>query len=199
MFILSLLSVTAAVTFLYVGISYFLMFPWTRRGSSLLLMCVALAVWAFSFSYIYTAPDMETACLWYMISGIGFIFFPAFALRHFYFRTKSIKPEIWPVSYLVYVPPAILFAWMLGVVYRDIIFVPTPLGWHKVVVGSTSFSVAYISYYVIYLGSGLFMYMRDMTISERLRGRKTKRLMALFVAAAVFFATYFSQNLPSFH
>ncbi len=196
MFIMPLQAVTAAIIFLYIGISYYANYPRTGRGSSFLMISICLAWWAFCVSYRYTAPDLQTADFWFLLGGVGFIFFPAFGFRHFSCRSKQSSFLTGPAGYLFFLPPVLLYAWLLRIVPGQITFVLTPLGWKKVIEGWNPFIVVYTAYYAIYLGAGLIVYMNGDTMGDRLYGSSWKLKLILFGFCAVIGATFVLNNFP---
>ena len=196
MFIMSLQAVTAALIFLYIGISYYVIFPRTVRGASFLMLSCCLAWWAFCSSFRYGAPDAQTAGFWFLLGGGGFLFFPAFGLRHFAYRSKDSGFVTGPGGYAIFLPPLLLFAWLLRLVPGHIAFVNTPLGWKNVLNGWSVFMSVYTAYYSCYLGGGLILYLNDDALGGGIYGvsRKTKYLLLPLCALLGF--SFVLSNFP---
>ena len=196
MFIMPLQAVTAGLIFLYIGISYYLVFPRTGRGHSFLMVSFCLAWWSFCVSFRYTAPDVQTADFWFLLGSVGFIFFPALGFRHFAYRSKQSVFLTGPIGYLFFLPPVLLFAWLLRIVPGQITFVLTPLGWQKVIDHWSPFIAVYTLYYACYLGAGLIVYMNDDALSDRIYGSSWKLKLILFLLCSVIGAAFIINNLP---
>ncbi|PKM60676.1 MAG: hypothetical protein CVU99_07035 [Firmicutes bacterium HGW-Firmicutes-4] len=86
--ILSLLSFTACVLFLLLGVYCLKLNKRQTLNQFAFIECLTLSVWAFAYTFFYTAPNPATAMYWHRIACIGGSLFPPFAIYFFLILSK---------------------------------------------------------------------------------------------------------------
>ncbi len=78
--LLSFLSTLASVIYLFVGVNTYRLNKKSKGGILFLLLNIVMSIWAFTYSFAYTAKDNYTFYLWNKLSAVGWCLFPALAL-----------------------------------------------------------------------------------------------------------------------
>src|SRR5512135_1051868 len=100
--ILSLVAFFAFIVYLFFGIYTYRLDRHSTLNRIFSLLCMDFAIWAFAYTFFYSAPDKQTAWFWYHVSSPGWCFFPALTLHFFLILTghREIAKKWWPLLYL---------------------------------------------------------------------------------------------------
>ncbi|HEY9765278.1 MAG TPA: histidine kinase N-terminal 7TM domain-containing protein, partial [Chroococcales cyanobacterium] len=101
MSLFSLLSFFAFLVYLTLGIQVHRLDKKARLNGIFFALCLALAIWAFSTTFLFSAPNKETCWFWYRLSAFGWCLIPSLLLHFFLQLTSSKKMKrAWPLLYL---------------------------------------------------------------------------------------------------
>jgi PAS domain S-box-containing protein len=180
--IFSLLLFFACINYLYLGISAYRLDRDARVNRIFLMICLAFALWAFSFSLMNGTTDRHAAFHWYAVSVIGWILFLPLSLHLFLLLSRRDRLINAATLALMYLPAAggIVYAemWMLhpGVLRA------VPGGWVPVFdIGSPPLYIFMVSCF-LYLGAGfisLYLWGR------RSRFRREKKQMKVILGVSI--------------
>ncbi|MGD9473689.1 MAG: diguanylate cyclase [Eubacteriaceae bacterium] len=78
--------------------------------------CLELSIWAFAYTFFYTAPDQSSAMFWHRIGFIGGSLFPPFAIYFFMILTKgkSLLKHKWQNAIFWGIPAILLIKNLFG-------------------------------------------------------------------------------------
>ncbi|WP_073269989.1 diguanylate cyclase domain-containing protein [Alkalibacter saccharofermentans] len=160
--ILSLLSFGCFVCFLFL-----IIYSINENKSKILkvyavLVCGSLGLWAFAYSFFYTAPTKESAWFWHRIGVFGGIAFPVFVFVLFMIQTGNDKKitKIWQWMVLYLIPVGLLIVSLATsntIVAVDLIQSTSGFGWTYINKPENTLFWAYLLYITSYLGVGLFV------------------------------------------
>ncbi|MEN6573122.1 sensor histidine kinase [Methanobacterium aggregans] len=107
--ILSLISFLIFAIYLSIGIYILKLSPESKLNRSVFILSVMFAIWAFAYTFFYSAPDQASAWFWYKLSAFGRCAYPAGLLQIALILTRNDKIfKKWYHYILLYVP-AIFF------------------------------------------------------------------------------------------
>lgn len=67
----SILSFTAFIVYLYLGVYAYRIDSKSLVNRLFLLLCISFAIWSFSYAFIYPASSKSTIFIWNKISSLG--------------------------------------------------------------------------------------------------------------------------------
>jgi diguanylate cyclase (GGDEF)-like protein len=150
--IFSLIFFTAFAIYFFFGIYAFSLNINSRMNRVFLYCCLALCIWAFSFSISNSAPDYATSLFWRRIAAIGWGSFYSFILHVIFLLTGKMRrfKRKW-IYFLIYFPAVFnIFVFCLygdiAVKQYQLIYMPT--GW----VNTAASSVWDRLYQLYYIG-----------------------------------------------
>ncbi len=148
--IFSLFSFTVFVVYVFLGFYVFSLKPEAVVNRIFILLAVSFAIWAFTFTFFYSAPDKQTAWFWYNISALGRFFYPAVLLHIALVFTKSSFVKKWYNAIIIYIPT---FIFLYGIftgpfITQDLVLINSQ--WYEVFITNNSWWFAYNSYYILY-------------------------------------------------
>lgn len=107
--ILSLISFLIFAIYLSIGIYILKLSPESKLNRSVFILSVMFAIWAFAYTFFYSAPDQASAWFWYKLSAFGRCAYPVGLLQIALILTRNDKIfKKWYHYILLYVP-AIFF------------------------------------------------------------------------------------------
>lgn len=129
--LLTLLYFFCLIAYLYFGFYLFYLAPNKTLNKVALALYISLSIWSFSFIFMHSAPDKETAVFWLRISSLGWSSLFSIMLHFFMLLGNIEKPLqkkwLYPLIYL----PAIIFIYHFF--FQDYLntnlIIDTPLGW----------------------------------------------------------------------
>jgi diguanylate cyclase (GGDEF)-like protein/PAS domain S-box-containing protein len=135
-----------------------------------ILADLALALWAFCYTFIYGAPTDETAFFWHRAGSIGWSMFPVFVCHLLLALTGStgFLKKKWQLTLFYTLPIIILIKNLFSkTTCVALNFVPslTNLGWAYHNEPSNAWTWVYILYLIIYIGGALYFVNRWQTAS----------------------------------
>ena len=160
--ILSYLSFTAFIIFVLLGIYCLKLNPHQDLNRFAFFECLTLAIWAFAYTFLYTATTPEAAMYWHRISCIGGSLFPPFAIYFFLVLSKraSYLSRI-ELKMLFYTVPILTLLHNLTseATYLATGFVQSTsgLGWTYVNSLSNVWTWIYVVYLGVYFAIGFYL------------------------------------------
>ncbi|MFN3535720.1 MAG: histidine kinase N-terminal 7TM domain-containing protein, partial [Desulfatiglandales bacterium] len=176
----SYLSAVSGILSLVLGIYTWRQNPSARLNKIHLLLSLSLFLWAFPYSFVYSAQTKEAAWLWYKISGLGWCTFMGVGML-FLLELSGHRPLpsllLYPLAYL---PPA-LFLYRLffkTLLVKD--FTLGPLGWIEVKAEDTIWLIIFWAHTISSLSLGFFSLIKKARSSSLRR----ERLRTTFIIKA---------------
>ncbi len=129
----SLLSLLSFTVYIYLGLYAFKQDSLSTLNRIFLVLCFDLAWWAFSYAFVYSAPDKEVLWFWFKLSAVGWCLVGGISLHLALILTQKDRLlRKWWIYPVLYLPGLIILgqAWKGIVTAKD--FVRTPLGWVEV-------------------------------------------------------------------
>lgn len=128
--IYTLLSFTASLIYLYLGVSTFLLDKKSKQNQVFMVLYICLFIWAFSFSFLISAESQKAAWLWQRLEIIS-IYASCGAILHFSFTLTTqdwLLRKWW--SYVICYLPSVLFTFsLLNEKYYEGLMERTFFGW----------------------------------------------------------------------
>ena len=191
--LLSYLSVVSACTFIALGLHAYKQNPKAILNRLFVCLCLSLATWAFSYSFVYSASTKEIAWQWYKVSSLGWCTFMSIG-SHFLLKLsgKEMVKE-WKLYPILYVPPI----FFLYKVFFDTLLVEDliqgPFGWVEVLSEDKTWILVFLGY----TGSLLFFSFYILYNRGKTAELKIERKQAMLIVRAGFVSTClgFSSNL----
>ncbi|HET6516485.1 MAG TPA: PAS domain-containing protein [Thermodesulfovibrionales bacterium] len=180
--ILSLFASFAFIVYSYLGIYTLRLDQKSPLSRTFSYLCLCFAVWAFAYTFLYSAPDKETAWFWYKISAPGWCLFPGVALHFFLFLTEhqEILRKWW--SYVMLYLPGFVFTYQaLTGVFLVEDFIYRGLGWCEVAPANQASLLLYALYYTVFILTGLVLTLQWGKRSKT--AGKKKQARVIFVTA----------------
>ncbi|MGE5417832.1 MAG: ATP-binding protein [Acidobacteriota bacterium] len=198
MIFFTLLSFSSAIIYLYLGVFAYRLNTRAALNRSFFALCMSYAIWAFFYSFLYSAPDKSWAWFWLKISSLGWCTFPAINL-HFMLllsQRKSVLRKKWlfPLLYL----PATIFiikAWTGILTTSDLLH--TNMGWVEISAGSQPWMIAFVCYYSSYVVLGLFSTWWWGRHSDDFREKRQARIVTGLGVAALILGTLTNIIIPA--
>lgn len=149
--IFSLLSFGVFLIYLGLGWYVYKLKPESPVNRIFILLSAVFAIWAFTFTFFYSAPDKQTAWFWYNLSALGRFFYPAVLLHiALVFTKNNFINRKWYHALLIYIP-AFIFLYAIATVpfiTQDLILINSQ--WYEVLITNNFWWYAYNSYYLFY-------------------------------------------------
>jgi PAS domain S-box-containing protein len=192
--------VTFLSFFLYVllGIHGFKTNPRARLNRFFLMLCIACAWWAFCIAMMFIAPDHGSAWFWFRLSSPGWAIGPAIIL-HFSMALTDQEKLLgrWTSALLVYTPGAVITfrGITVGVTASDVVL--RGFGWSPVNEGGSIWYWVYTLYYLLCLGSCLYLLWRWGKTTSLVRQKKQSRILLVCTFMGTFLAFINESLLPA--
>ena len=150
--IFSTLSMLVLFFYIILGLYIYNLDPKSRVNKLFVFLALSFSIWAFTFTFFYSAPDKSTALFWYNLSALGRLFYPALILDLVLIFTKNkFNYEKWFNSILLYILPLIfLYQIFTGpFITQDLILINGQ--WYEVIITNNIWWYAYNAYIFIYV------------------------------------------------
>ncbi len=149
--ILSTLTYTSFIVYLAFGIYILYLNRKETINRIFALLSFVLAVWSLADSFYYTAPDKDTAMIFWRISTVGWVLSPAFMLHLMLLVGKFRKfTDRWYKILTIYIPAVVLEILALTTkFYLEDIFI-TPYGWADLIDPDSVTTISFLTYYCTY-------------------------------------------------
>lgn len=180
--ILSLLVFFAFIVYLYLGIYTYRLDPKSKLNRIFSLACIDFAIWAFVYTFFYSASDKETAWFWYKISSVGWCFFPGLVLH--FFITLTEKENVlkkWWIYLVLYLPGTAFIYRALTGTLLVIGFVYKGLGWCEIASSNSIWFWSYTLYYSSFIMTSLILIFQWGMKAKN--NRKKKQAMVILLTA----------------
>lgn len=194
----SLLSILAFSIYVYLGLYAFYLEPKARLNRILLVLSLDLALWAFAYAFVYSAPNKEVLWIWFKISAIGWCFIGGIGLHFMLILSQHADFLKKPWVYLLLYVPGLVFlfrAWTGILTARD--FIPTPLGWVEVLAADSLWPWLHTVNYWSCLLIGVFLTFQWGKKSRFLREKKQARLIGSTIIALLILGTIINIIMPA--
>ena len=193
--ILSLLAFFAFIVYMYFSVYIYRLDPASKLNRTFSFLCLTYGIWAFAYTFFYSAPNKEVAWYWYKVSVASWSFFPGIALHFFLILTeKEGLLRKWWVYPILYIPGLVFSYKALSDVLLVKDFVYQGLGWCEVAPPGSAWLWAYPAYYTSFVLTGLLLTLRWGNRSKILRKRKQAK-MIVFTAFPVLITTAVTDSL----
>jgi diguanylate cyclase (GGDEF)-like protein/PAS domain S-box-containing protein len=199
---LSLISFFNAYNFILFGVYILIL----NRNEILNKLAAAVnfcfAVWAFSYTFFYSAQSAETAMFWHRISSFGWILYCGFAAHFFLIlsgKTQKCSGTRWYI--LLYTLPAVLFLKSIFTMETPVAkgLVQSRIGWGWTYIsniGSMWFWV-YIIYTLVYFYIALYYTYSWAKRSDRLRFLKQAKSIIFLDIVMIMIGFFTDLILPA--
>lgn len=161
----------------------------------------SLAIWAFAYTFFYSAPTEEVAWFWHRIGMIGGCLFPAFSVYYYFCITKTSDKisKCWIF---------ILFGmWPLVLTILNLVFPITScaykviqsssgLGWTYLNTVNSVLYWVYIFYIMIYFSIGFFYIYKWGKTTEIKNHKKQAKVLLLLFGSVLFTGIFLDFILP---
>ncbi|SHG68993.1 PAS domain S-box-containing protein/diguanylate cyclase (GGDEF) domain-containing protein [Thermosyntropha lipolytica DSM 11003] len=149
---LGILSLLAAMFYLWLGIFGFYLYTQGRINKLFLGISLCLAWWSFAYGFFYAAPDKTAAWFWFRLSSPGWILLPAFLLLFGLEVARKLKLMKKYIIGLIFLWPAIeLYRAITGVLTAED-FGFKPYGTVEVISLTNPWYWLHMLYYILYVG-----------------------------------------------
>ncbi len=195
--IYSLLSYSATIAYLYLGIYALRLDTKSRLNRVFFLLSLSFIIWAFSYTFLYPAKDKETCWLWYRIGSIGWCFFAGIMLHFFLMLTKNPSIKKWWIYPILYVPGIVCLLKSLTGVLLVSDFILIPLGWAFVIPLSSAWVWLFYFYYSTYVLISILLCKRWGEKSSVQREKKQVRVIMITTIFSLVFGSLVDVILPA--
>ncbi|MFZ7120000.1 MAG: diguanylate cyclase [Eubacteriaceae bacterium] len=196
--ILSLFSFACFISSIYLGIYMCFQDYKNILNQMFFVSCLSLSIWAFSYTFFYSAPNIETAWFWHKLSSIGWCSFVNIALHFFIILTGN--KHILKKSYtyiLLYLPPLVLilkcFFSSTTPIATDLI--STKLGWAYINNVKSPWLWIYLVVIIIYFIYCMFIIYRWGEQTTITREKKQSKLFVILNSTFLVLALFFDAGL----
>ncbi|MFW5762166.1 MAG: histidine kinase dimerization/phosphoacceptor domain -containing protein [Cyclobacteriaceae bacterium] len=129
---LSVISVILFLVYIQSGIYILFRLPGTRLNFLFFLLCLAFAIWSFSYIFVYSASTPEQAHLWDSVGSLGWAIFPALMVSYNMelcscYKSSKLKNILLAV---LLVTGWILFIAVISGVWQSEMITQGKYGWH---------------------------------------------------------------------
>lgn len=157
---------------------------------------LSLGIWAFTYAFVYSAPNKEIAWKYFKVSSLGWISFCALGLHFAIVLAKKdrILKDRW--IYLMYVPPSIFLIKNVTdpVTTKD--FILTQLGWVEVPLTESPWYYLFFLYYVVYMIVTIYLICIWKKSAPTKREREQARLICSSILVVFLFGSVVNTVLP---
>ncbi len=179
--LLSLIAFSSFLCFMYIGIEVIYTDWKSNLNRTFFAVFSCLAIWAFAYTFYYSAENKETAMFWHRIGAIGGSCFVSFALHFFLILINDKKILKNPFTYIViYFPPSVFVTrYFLGFhtpFAIDLIKRNSTFGWTYVSPVNSPWLLGFVSYLIIFFSVGLFLLYNWGKKSNSLREKKQAQI-----------------------
>lgn len=160
--ILSFLSFSIFILFVLLGIYCLKLNKHQTLNQFAFIECITLSVWAFAYTFFYTAPTVQDALFWHQVGCIGGSLFPPFAV--YFFLVLSQREHYLAKSWLKVLFYGIPLLIMISNLIGDTTCLATGftpslsgLGWTYVNSITNIWTWIYVLYLGVYFSIGFFL------------------------------------------
>jgi PAS domain S-box-containing protein len=177
MSIYAIISFLAFVIYLAFGIYVLKLDPKSRLNRAFVLLAASFAVWSFTYSLYYGAPNEQTAFFWYKISGLGRYLYPVFLLQIALILTKRDIRNNWVFQILIYLPAIIFLYGTFSTPFfiQDLVRINSE--WYEILNTNSYWLLFYILYNAVYDISALLLIAIWGYKSTDLRSKKQSQII----------------------
>ncbi len=159
--LLSLLSFTFVLFYLF--LAGFALYRGLRNRANQIFAVFAmlLAIWALSYTFIFSAADKEQVMLWYRFSSIGWTLASAAGFHLWFILTRRHAKNfhiLFPI--LFYVPGIVFFIASLNGFLFAYDFIPVSYGWRELVDSASPWIIIYNIVQLLFAAGGIVMLLR---------------------------------------
>ncbi|MBI5606923.1 MAG: diguanylate cyclase [Deltaproteobacteria bacterium] len=194
----SILSLLAFAFYVHLGFYAYRLEPKSKLNRLLLILCLDLSWWAFTYSFVYSAPDKEVLWIWFKLSAPAWCTIGGMTL-HFLLRLsrKETILKKWWIFPLLYLPGIIFTfrAWTGVLTAKD--FVPTSLGWIEVGAPESIWLWLHTLNYSTCILVGCFLTFQWGRKSRIKREKKQARLIVGTIVLSLLLGTVINIFLPA--
>jgi len=195
--ILSLLSFTAFISYVYLGLRTWLRDRRSPLNRAMLIVCASIAIWALSYTFIYPSLGVETTVSWYRLSVIGWGTIPSVALYLFLLLTGYVRYLSRAMLLVVLVAPALACVVLANLLVVDpSIFRKVPGGWVAVFDITSPWIWIYVFYYCVWFGTGFIMLLVWARRTTLRREKKQARIIVGTVLVSLVLSSVFDNLFP---
>lgn len=193
----SLITLLASAAYLYLGGYAYRLNPRSTAHRLFLMLCLTLGWWAFFYAFVYSAPNKETAWVWFKLAAPGWSLIGGVGLHLALVlseRLDSRRKKWW--IFLLYLPGTAVWlrAWTGRVTAED--FLPTPLGWGEVFDPRSFWLWFHIVYYSLAAFLGLSLLFAWGRASKYPLQKRQSRVLILSVSVFYVLGTVTNIALP---
>ena len=177
------MSIYAIISFLVFliysafGIYVYRLDPKSRLNRAFVFLSASFAVWAFTYSLYYGAPNEQTAYFWFKVSGLGRYLYPVFLLQIALILTKRDIRNNLPFQILIYLPAIIFLYGTFNTPFYIQNLVHINSEWYEILNPNSYWLFLYIIYNAVYDISALFLIAIWGYKSKDLRSKKQSQII----------------------
>jgi len=179
--LLSLIAFSSFLCFMYIGIEVIYTDWKSDLNRTFFAVFSCLAIWAFAYTFYYSAENKETAMFWHRIGAIGGSCFVSFALHFFLILINNKKILKNPFTYMIiYIPPSVFITrYFLGLhtpFAIDLIKRNSTFGWTYLSPINSPWLWGFVLYLTIFFSVGLFLLYNWGKKSNSIREKKQAQI-----------------------
>ena len=155
-------------------------------------ICLALGIWAFSFSISISAPDYKTALFWYRLASLGWGSIFALQLHFFLILTEnnSLLKKRWFLLFIYLSSAMFVYVFCLNdtLAMGQYNLVNTVLGWINIYENNSLFQLL-VLYYLVFSFAGMWLLWQWGRKSPDINKKKLVKLLLSSFALILFMGT----------
>jgi PAS domain S-box-containing protein len=169
----------------------------TLKGYLFFSLAICVALWAFAYTFFYSAETNSEAWLWYRLSGPGWSFLPAVSLHFILVLSGVTRFSRFRLLFIYF--PAVLLTWrsLTGIVLAERFIVGLSPATLEIHATSSPWYIAYVLYQVSFLlvGAAVLLHWRRSTTILRYRKQADTVLFCLATALVLMNSMNFLPSL----
>jgi len=198
---LVLLLFMSFIIYVYLGIYVLLLDSRNTLNRLFFTVCICLGFWAFTYTFMVSAPDANSALIWRRYSVLGWCSIYSVLLHFFLVLTekKAVLSKWWFYP-LIYLPPVLLmYSFLINPGFKIENLVLTRYGWTYISPYSEGISMTHFFdiYYSAYMAAGLVLTWQWGRKSMHTREKKQARLIVSTIIAALLLGTVTDVVMPN--
>jgi diguanylate cyclase (GGDEF)-like protein/PAS domain S-box-containing protein len=189
------------IIYIYFGIYVLILDSKSVLNRVFFIACIFLGLWAFTYTFMVSAPDVDTALMWRRFSVLGWCSVYGILLHFFLVLTgkDSILKKWWSYP-LLYLPPALLIYGYLvapGMTVNNLVM--TQFGWTYLSPYSEGINHSHLFdiYYSIYMGTGVVLTWKWGKKSLHTREKKQAKLIITTIVIALLLGSITDTIMPN--